>query len=67
MSFVDALSEVARFFNRTLFGGRNETISSRLGKLEQRGVWWAKLCCRIISLILFDPDHCREAIEEPRP
>lgn len=67
MTFVDAISEVSRFFNRTLFGGQNETASSRLGKLERQGIWWARVCCVLISWLLFDPDHCHEAIEEPRP
>lgn len=66
VSFVDAVSEVSRWFNRNLFGGANETVSSRLGKLEVQGVWWARVCCALIAAVLFDPGHCHEAREEPR-
>lgn len=65
-ALIEATAEVSRWFNRNLFGGRDETVSSRLGKLARDGVWWARVCCAIISLVLFDRNHCLEAIEEPR-
>jgi hypothetical protein len=66
MSVLDQwLASVSRWFNRNLFGGKNETVSSRIGKLAQQDVWWARVSCWVISLILLDRNHCEEAIEEP--
>lgn len=36
-SWVELVSEISRWANRTLFGGQDETVSSRLGKLEREG------------------------------
>lgn len=63
---IDRLAEISRWFNRRLFGGLNETVSSRLGKLEAAGVWWARVCCGAIAFVTLDRDHCAEAREEPR-
>ena len=46
------------------FGDPDETISSRLGKLERDGNPYAAFACKIISFILRDDCHCIEAIEE---
>jgi len=64
-AFVENGAELSRWANRTLFGGCNETVSSRLGKLERRKIRWARAVCLLIALVLWDRNHCREAIETP--
>ena len=53
-----------QFWNAVFKGNPDETVSSRLGKLERANVWWAVLLCKVISFILRDPNHCIGAIEE---
>lgn len=55
---------ISQFFNALFGGDEDETISSRLGKLERAGNPCARLVCRIISFVLRDANHCQEAIEE---
>ena len=49
--------------NDWILGGGDETISSRLGKLERRGFhWFATPVCWLLGVI--DKDHCKDSIED---
>lgn len=46
------------------FGNPDETISSRLGKLEEAGNPYAATACKYIGYLpWFTAGHCRRAIE----
>ena len=48
-----------------LGGDPDETISSRLGKAQRAGVWWAeKIACPLVDLLLFEENHCLKSIED---
>lgn len=52
-----------QFFNAVLLGNPDETISSRVGKAARDGIWWGLLLEFVIDKV-FEPGHCRAAIEE---
>lgn len=49
----------------TILGGDpDETLSSRFGKAEQAGVWWAtKIVCPLFDASMMEKDHCLKSIE----
>lgn len=56
-----ALDQLA---NTLLAGDPDETISSRLGKMQRKGNKFAKCACRVLDF--FDEGHCEKSIEKDR-
>ena len=50
-----------QFGNALTAGDPDETISSRAGKAQRKGKWWAKALCWGLSLV--DRGHCEESID----
>jgi hypothetical protein len=47
--------------NTLLGGDPDETLSSRSGKAQAKGIWWGCCFCRLLDI--FDKDHCKNNIE----
>lgn len=48
-------------------GDGEETISSRVGKAQRAGKWWAvHIAAPFINWLLKNPNHCKESIEDDR-
>ena len=60
--FRNILISIIQLVNTLLGGDPDETLSSRLGKLERRGNKLAIFICKILDF--FDDCHCQNAIEE---
>lgn len=62
--FWNILISIDQFSNVLFWGDPDETISSRIGKMERdgRGNFVTKPICSLLNKI--DPNHCEESIEE---
>ena len=47
--------------NAALGGSEDETVSSRIGKAAERGVWWGGFLRALLDAI--QPNHCKDSIE----
>ena len=45
-------------------GDPRQTVSSRLGRAQLGGKWWADWLCAAIGFVWRDPRHCLEAVRE---
>ena len=57
---LNILKALDRLANAITFGSGDETISSRLGKAQQKGSRFACVFCRFLDL--FQKNHCKLAI-----
>ena len=55
-----------QLWNARLGGDPDETVSSRIGKLEKKGIPKHRIFTRVLARMLnkVDDNHCVEAIEE---
>jgi hypothetical protein len=45
-------------------GDPRQTVSSRLGRAQLGGKWWADWLCAAIGFVWRDPRHCLDAVRE---
>jgi len=58
---INVFTAVDQLCNALLFGDPDETISSRLGKFQDRVAPYGWLCW---LLDFIDPGHCKDAVED---
>ena len=59
------LRALDRAGNALCLGDDEETISHRIARAQARGVWWGRVACRALDLIV--PGHCADVLAAPNP
>lgn len=60
-----------RLGNALSFGDSDETISHRVARAQERGVWWGRTACWCLDKWKYvNPsweDHCESVLRDPNP
>jgi len=56
---------VDRLLNVVTAGDDEETISHRVARARERGVWWGRMTCWGLDWVV--PNHCTNVLARPNP